>query len=121
MRKPRVYLILVGLLLAGGVVALVFDRAREPEYGGKKLSEWVTSLEAFHRSDDPVRKEAEEAIRHIGPRAVPYLVHWLCWEPSPWFKKMPRFVAARLERLAPNTFASDHAKQQRRSWGSCKA
>src|SRR5229473_8685860 len=42
MRKRRVYLILgvVGVVLAGVLVA-VFSREREPEYGGKRLSEWV--------------------------------------------------------------------------------
>ena len=40
MRKRGVYLILLGVLLFG-LVVVVCRREREPEYGGKRLSEWV--------------------------------------------------------------------------------
>ena len=39
MRKRGVYLILV-VLVAGVLVAVFARREREPEYGGKRLSEW---------------------------------------------------------------------------------
>src|SRR6266481_5413363 len=41
MRKRRVYLIAVVLVVAGVLVGVFAGREREPEYGGKRLSEWV--------------------------------------------------------------------------------
>lgn len=84
MRKRRVYLILVGLLLASGVVAL-FNREREPEYGGKKLSEWVDRY--FHGPPHQGDSEAVQAIGHIGSNAVPYLLKWIRYETPPWKRK----------------------------------
>ena len=43
MRKRAVYLMLVVLVLGGVLVAVFGRREREPEYGGKKLSEWGVS------------------------------------------------------------------------------
>lgn len=111
MRKPRAYLILFGLLLAGGVLGLFFIGDREPEYEGKKLSEWVTNFATLYFPGDSKFQEAEEAVRHIGPRATPYLVRWLCWEPSRWRNKMPSALAHILQKLAPYSFGSDDTKR----------
>ncbi len=45
MQKRRLYLLLIGIGVAGVLVA-VFSREREPEYGGKRLSEWVEAMAA---------------------------------------------------------------------------
>jgi hypothetical protein len=74
MQKRRVYLILVVVVLAGVLVA-VFRRDREPEYGGKRLSEWVDGYAMQIRNAG-----SNEAIRHIGTNAVPYLLKWIRYE-----------------------------------------
>ena len=58
MRKRGVYLILLGVLLFG-LVVVVCSREREPEYGGKRLSEWIILPEDV----------GEKAIRQIGTNA----------------------------------------------------
>ena len=92
MRKRRVFLILLGAVLAGELVA-VFRREREPEYGGRKLSEWVM---AYSRSStlNPSREnhEAAEAIRQIGSNALPYLLNWMRYEAPLWKTKVLDFA-----------------------------
>src|ERR1043166_359150 len=64
---------LVGLLIAGA------SREREPEYGGKRLSEWVQNL-----TYEPPYGEAHEAVLHVGTNAIPYLLKWIQYEPAGW-------------------------------------
>jgi len=73
-------LVIVGWLLSG-----VF-RAREPEYGGKRLSEWVLMLPP---DADPFgQTKAEVALRSIGTNAVPHLLRWIDYEPASWRLKL---------------------------------
>src|SRR5436853_175531 len=94
MRKRRVYLlILLGVVVAGALVAVFASRKREPEYGGRKLSEWVM---AYSRSStlNPSREnhEAAEAIRQIGSNALPYLLKWMRYEAPVWKTKVLDFA-----------------------------
>ena len=71
MRKPR---LLIAVIVLGtiGVGLIVNDRLhREPVFQGRKVSYWVNQLN--NRQDDVVREKAFEAIRELGPRAIPYL------------------------------------------------
>ena len=84
MRKRRVYLlILLGVVVAGVLVAVFASREREPEYGGKKLSEWVQMCGIDYESP-----QAKKAILQIGSNAVPYLVKWIRYEPPSWKEKL---------------------------------
>src|SRR5580765_5003210 len=85
MFKRRFFL----LLIAGGVLvvvaAVVFSRPREPEYGGKKLSEWVARQAPSYWAKQPIdivsnRVVAVRAIRMIGTNAIPYLLKWMRYE-----------------------------------------
>jgi len=69
---------LVGL----GVVAF-WPGEREPEYNGKKLSEWL----ALQR-DRP--EEASDAIRAIGTNGLPVLVGWTEHQVPAWRYKLAR-------------------------------
>src|SRR5260221_13025832 len=108
MRKRRVYLILlfVGVVLAGVLVA-VFRRDREPEYGGKRLSEWVERYgppEQWHSSNGltaPWFSNVNQAIGHIGTNAVPYLLGWVLYEQPAWKWQMHYRLGAIL-RATPN-------------------
>ena len=99
MHKRRVYLILgvVGVVLAGVLVA-VFSREREPEDGGKRLSEWV------EMSPD---KGAETAIRQIGTNALPYLLKWILYETPSWKTKLYEAVNPALKSLNSEWGLSD--------------
>jgi len=85
MRKQRILLILfpVAAVMTVGLV-LVLSREREPEYKGKKLSEWVESYSTNSQTERVEASQAREAIRHIGAEAVPFLLKWLRYEPPPW-------------------------------------
>jgi len=84
MRKRRIYLG-VQLLAVAGLVSLIVAgalREREPEYGGKNLSEWVEEL-GFHAGKhlNPPWK-ARGAVAQIGTNAIPYLLTWIRYEPA---------------------------------------
>src|SRR5580765_2255773 len=101
MRKRGVYLILVVLVVAGVFVVVFAGRQREPEYGGKRLSEWVRQYGIY----DPLRgktgsKQADDALRTLGGRAVPLLVTWLSYdETPPWKTRLFKAVNLRLVKL----------------------
>lgn len=119
MRKRPRYFIVLSLLLAGLLIAL-FTRSRQPAYGGKQLREWVTELGEETKPGAPPDKEAEQAIRHIGSRAVPYLLRWIPSESSPWQRKLPGLAEQWLEELAPNSFATERTRYYR-GLGAAKA
>jgi len=88
MRKRRIYLALLILAVAGvaGLIVAGALREREPEYGGKRLSEWVRALPLD--SSRTGSSEAEVAVRQIGTNAFPYLLKWVDYEPAAWKLKV---------------------------------
>ena len=71
----------VGVLVFGGLWE------REPEYGGKRLSEWVREYSEALDARPAASRQAEQAanaIRHIGSNAVPYLVEWSRYQRPAW-------------------------------------
>jgi hypothetical protein len=87
-RKRRIYLgLIVGVVLAGMLV-LLFNREREPEYEGKKLSYWVDQVSWATHVDEPERyRRASEAISALGTNAIPHLLKWIRYEPPVWKSK----------------------------------
>jgi len=63
-----------------GVIVIGAFRSREPEYGGKRLSEWVMAY-ADYTSPTSDSQQIDDAIRHIGTNAIPYLLDWIRYEP----------------------------------------
>ncbi len=68
----------VCVLVGIGVVAF-WPGEREPEYNGKKLSDW---LREYNNQWPPwapgaISQEAVDAVRHIGTNALPFLVKWI--------------------------------------------
>src|SRR6266478_5031865 len=104
MRRRLLYFLLVGAG-AAVVVSLAWPRQREPEYKGRKLSEWaflVTGPFPYHDSAFPKMPEAEEAIRQIGTNALPWLLRWIRFdhpkpEPPAWKERL----AALANKLRP--------------------
>jgi hypothetical protein len=62
------------LLLGVSIAAVLFVAPREPTHKGRPLSDWVHDLS---NDKHEVRAAAAEAIRAIGPGAVPYLTNSL--------------------------------------------
>ena len=83
--KRRRIILLVGCLVVVGAILVVamWPREREPEYGGKKLSEWLMIAAKSNTSVADAR-EAADAIRHIGTNATPWLLEWIRYEQPRW-------------------------------------
>ena len=88
-RRKRVAFIL--LAVTGSVIVYaMLHQEDEPEYKGRRLSEWLVwkSQVDFYK--------AETAVRAIGTNAVPYLLKWINYEIPAWRisldKKVPAFV-----------------------------
>jgi len=94
--RRRLFLIMIGVGMLVGVLGLVFGPSREPEYRGKRLSEWVEDRRIGHF-------ERDDAVRHIGTNAIPYLMKWIRYEPTKLKTKCIEFsnwllLMARLNR-----------------------
>ena len=76
MRK-RVYIALAVLLvMLAGVIAWQVLRQREPVYQGKQLSFWLERLNPAAANQEEADR-AQQAIRHIGTDALPFLAERL--------------------------------------------
>jgi hypothetical protein len=86
MKKPHKMLLGLALIVVLAGLAIYFFLPQEPRYNGKKLSTWLREFEAEQMDR---RAAAAEAVRHIGPDAVPFLVQRL-QSPDPTLKKASR-------------------------------
>jgi hypothetical protein len=84
--KRRVIIATVGFLLLVLITGIAIYTDREPTYAGRSLSQWLTQYErGSHRPNDPQLSEAEQAVGHIGSKALPTLLRWLREEtPAKW-------------------------------------
>src|SRR5437016_12793456 len=82
MRKRRVLLICIAIVLVSGMFVFLWNGEREPEYGGRKLSEWVEMLPPYPW--DEIQTEPVVCIRQIGTNGLAYLLKWIAWGPSRW-------------------------------------
>src|SRR5437899_9216148 len=89
-RRPKLWL-MNALVVAGVVfVVAVWPGEKEPEYQGKKLSEWVEY--AVHERPRNTQVEqyvyalglAKDATRAIGTNGLPYLIKWIQHERPGW-------------------------------------
>jgi hypothetical protein len=83
--KRRRIIVLVCACVVVGVAFVVWPRERQPEYQGKKLSEWLLECSAPSPS---TRVEARKAVKEIGTNAVPWLLEWLRYEEPAWKGKV---------------------------------
>lgn len=74
---------------------------REPEYNGKKLSEWLEICRQ-HPALYVERLSAERAVQSIGINALPWLVKWMNYDEPAWqvklfqsryYRYVPKFVS----------------------------
>jgi hypothetical protein len=81
-RGRRVFLVLVACGVVAVVAALVWPREREPEYQGKKLSEWLEknagTLWRCGFREGAEAQEVRRAVEHMGTNCLPFLLRWIC-------------------------------------------
>jgi hypothetical protein len=99
----RVHMALaVALVTLAGVIAWqVFQtsREREPVYQGKRLSAWLEILFAQSFSSDNPDDRANQAVRHFGTNALPFLMERLQAQDTP-LKEMMMALAAKQKLVA---------------------
>lgn len=86
--------VLVGL----GLVAF-WPGEQEPEYNGKKLSEWIQpytwqmdDVESVNHQIARERLVAYDAMQHMGTNALHWLVRWIAYEQPAWKTRIRRIV-----------------------------
>ncbi len=67
-----------------GLVAF-WPRDNEPKYNGKTLTKWL-EISASRRYDNRW-PQAEDAVRHIGTNALPWLTKWISYDRPTWQDK----------------------------------
>jgi hypothetical protein len=116
-RRRRVFILIAGFILV--VIGLVafWPGGREPQYQGKKLSEWIdiagSNLSGpdlailgesgnFNTISNVLALEAVRAVRSIGSNALPCLVSWIAYERPAWREKALRVYEILPARLQSN-------------------
>jgi hypothetical protein len=74
-KRRQMFLVLTAAVLVIVLFASL-SRSRGRSYGGRTLSQWVERIDGLNASL-AAQAEAEDAIRHIGTNAVPYLLKWM--------------------------------------------
>jgi hypothetical protein len=92
-RRRRVIIVLVACVLVGIGAVAIWPGEREPEYNGKKLSEWLNRYEESRlRQDKQNQRVAADAIQHIGTNALPCLVKWIQYGRPAWKDRIAGLV-----------------------------
>lgn len=79
------------------IVAAIKLTGSEPEYKGRKLSEWISECKYAYSEAQP--KEAAQALREMCPTALPTLVDWIGYEKSDQTKRVENFIWEIAEKL----------------------
>jgi HEAT repeat protein len=103
-KKRRIILLALALIVVFVITILVWPGEREPEYQGKKLSEWLAqysqrTTDFDSGSNGTERDEAAAAVRHIGTNALPFLLEWMSHEPA----KLRAKIYSKIDDLGGNT------------------
>ena len=112
MRKGQMFAVLIGFGVLAAALAVCL-RSPEPEYRGRRLSQWV---EGYNWSSDVARyttKERQEAMRQMGTNAIPYLLKWIRYETPHWKIKWYEIVNPALAKVRPSWQLSDEKEQLR--------
>jgi len=89
--RKRALIVSASAIAVAIIAALFWPGPKEPEYEGKKLSEWLLYAddlrlrfpdEDFEDASGPHTKEAAKAIRAIGTNAAPVLLNWFNYRPN---------------------------------------
>jgi hypothetical protein len=103
MRKWYVVLTVLGCAAIAIVTTRLAHRDEGPIFHGRPLSYWLTLEQTHLRIED-----ADEAVRHIGTNALPFLLKWIRYEPPPWRAKVLRATPQFLEGPVWHVTTSQH-------------
>jgi len=72
-------------IVAAVVVVVMWPRQLEPEYKGRKLSEWLAMYTRPWDFGEPWERqqEASKAVSHVGTNALPWLMKWIAYDYPP--------------------------------------
>ena len=89
MKRRRVRVIALVCVVVGIMAWAFSPLGEEPQYRGKKLSDWLAQYSENRESDADSAEgkraaEAAEALRHIGTNALPFVLKWMREKP-PYF------------------------------------
>ena len=82
-KRKRLLVAAGGVVLVAIVVVAFWPGEREPEYKGKKLSEWLAAAKDSDY-DSLEGRQAAAAIREIETNALPLLIKWIHYDPPAW-------------------------------------
>lgn len=110
--RPLFFVVAAALAGVGVFAAIKATSEREPEYGGKKLSEWVGGY-LHGNASQPTPEERDQAMRGMGTNAVPYLVKWIRYDTPLWKTRLCGLINPALKRLHASWELNDEQKQAR--------
>jgi hypothetical protein len=85
--KMKKLAVIIGTVLAGGIVLFFILPRPQPTYHGRAITAWMDDWAAKKSLELP------EAIRQIGTNALPYVVHNLALNDSAWRSNYARLQA----------------------------
>ncbi len=96
MKRLRIILIVLAVLLVGVVVFCILQ-PKEPSYQGKTLSQWLANYEVARDAGlsqeenarlDELQHATDDAVRHMGTDALPFLAKMLTEKESKFMGKL---------------------------------
>jgi hypothetical protein len=106
-RRRRIVVILAVCVLVVICVVAFWPREHEPEYNGKKLSEWL-ALQNDHPED------VDAAVRAIRTNALPMLIKWAEFQLPAWRYRLVKLYPKLPSPLDPPADGNFIAGGQRR-------
>jgi hypothetical protein len=108
--KRRKWLLVLAGLVVAATLTVWLTRDREPSYEGKPLSFWILHNkrpggvvyggQMIPNPPSPLKDQARDAIRHMGPDAIPYLVKWMQFDS--WGRGVRQTVQEFSRKLPPS-------------------
>ena len=96
---------------AAAVVCWALSVEREPRFGGKTLSQWMVRRQQALTVADI--EEADNAMRKIGRRGLPWMIRWLRGsEPRPWKARLYAVTEKLPTKWVPFKFSAPPSSQQ---------
>jgi HEAT repeat protein len=96
--RPKLW-ILLGCGIAA-VLILTLWREREPRFEEHSLFEWIAIADHGDRDGEFSKKEGQEAVRHIGTNAIPFLIKCIEYRERPWQTRLGGLCSKLPEKLA---------------------
>jgi hypothetical protein len=115
-RRKRIFIVLAVCVLAGIGVVTFWPGEKEPEYNGKKLSEWIeVDVDGIARRDYSQQAEAVKAIETMGTNALPCLLKW-GWRDAPVWQRRAAEKCKRFGLNWPERLVMERIRKSQNAW-----